>query len=127
MVKQLIYDAEVYLNEKVEEVIVSVPAYFNARQRKATKEIGSILGIKLDRLINEPSAAAIACHDMPDYETFVVYDFGGGTLDVSVVDCFENVVSITSICGNNHLGGSDFDRAIAYYFCAKIILFLKIE
>ena len=119
MVKQLIYDAEVYLNEKVEEVIVSVPAYFNARQRKATKEIGSILGIKLDRLINEPSAAAIACHDMPDYETFVVYDFGGGTLDVSVVDCFENVVSITSICGNNHLGGSDFDRAIAYYFCAK--------
>ena len=119
VVKQLIYDAEVYLNEKVEEVIVSVPAYFNARQRKATKEIGSILGIKLDRLINEPSAAAIACHDMPDYETFVVYDFGGGTLDVSVVDCFENVVSITSICGNNHLGGSDFDRAIAYYFCAK--------
>lgn len=119
VVKQLIADAENYLHEKVDEVIVSVPAYFDARQRRATKEIGNILGVKLDRLINEPSAAAIACHENEEYETFVVFDFGGGTLDVSVVDCFENVVSITSICGNNHLGGSDFDHAIAYYFCAE--------
>ena len=70
-------------------------------------------------MINEPSAAAIACHQNDDFETFVVFDFGGGTLDVSVVDCFENVVSINAIAGNNQLGGSDFDKAIAYYFCQQ--------
>lgn len=119
VVKQLIMDAENYLDEKVEEVVISVPAYFNARQRKATKSIGNILGVKIERLVNEPSAAAIACHEDDEYETFIVFDFGGGTLDLSVVDCFENVISITSICGNNHLGGSDFDMAIAHYFCLK--------
>lgn len=119
VVKQLIDDAENYLQEKVDEVVISVPAYFNAKQRRATKEIGNLLGVKIERLINEPSAAAISCHNQDEYETFVVFDFGGGTLDVSVVDCFENVVSITAICGNNHLGGTDFDQAIAYHFCAK--------
>ena len=73
----------------------------------------------MERLINEPSAAAIACHMDDEYETFVVFDFGGGTLDVSVVDCFENVISINAISGNNHLGGTDFDRAMAEYFCLK--------
>lgn len=73
----------------------------------------------MERLINEPSAAAIACHMDDEYETFVVFDFGGGTLDVSVVDCFENVISINAISGNNHLGGTDFDRAMAEYFCFK--------
>lgn len=119
IVKQLIEDAQNYLHESIDEVVISVPAYFNARQRQDTKRIGELLGIKVERLINEPSAAAIACHMDDEYETFVVSDFGGGTLDVSVVDCFENVISINAISGNNHLGGTDFDRAMAEYFCLK--------
>lgn len=118
VLKQLVDDAEKYLDEKVEEIVISVPAYFNAKQRRATKLAGELIGIKVDRLINEPSAAAIACHD-DEFETFIVFDFGGGTLDVSVVDCFENVVSICSIAGNNKLGGIDFDRAISMYFCQQ--------
>lgn len=118
VLKQLVDDAEKYLNEKVEEIVISVPAYFNAKQRRATKLAGEIMGVKVDRLINEPSAAAIACHG-DEFETFIVFDFGGGTLDVSVVDCFENVVSICSISGNNQLGGIDFDRVIAMYFCQQ--------
>lgn len=119
VVKQLIDDAQNYLHEEISEVVISVPAYFNARQRQDTKRTGELLGIKVERLINEPSAAAIACHMDDEYETFVVFDFGGGTLDVSVVDCFENVISINAISGNNHLGGTDFDRAMAEYFCLK--------
>ncbi len=119
VVKQLIEDAQNYLHEEISEVVISVPAYFNARQRQDTKRIGELLGIKVERLINEPSVAAIACHMDDEYETFVVFDFGGGTLDVSVVDCFENVISINAISGNNHLGGTDFDRAMAEYFCLK--------
>lgn len=119
IVKQLIEDAQNYLHESIDEVVISVPAYFNARQRQDTKRIGELLGIKVERLINEPSAAAIACHMDDEYETFVVFDFGGGTLDVSVVDCFENVISINAISGNNYLGGTDFDRAMAEYFCLK--------
>lgn len=119
VVKQLIEDAQNYLHESIDEVVISVPAYFNARQRQDTKRIGELLGVQVERLINEPSAAAIACHMDDEYETFVVFDFGGGTLDVSVVDCFENVISINAISGNNHLGGTDFDRAMAEYFCFK--------
>lgn len=119
VVKQLIEDAQNYLHESIDEVVISVPAYFNARQRQDTKRIGELLNVKVERLINEPSAAAIACHMDDEYETFVVFDFGGGTLDVSVVDCFENVISINAISGNNHLGGTDFDRAMAEYFCFK--------
>lgn len=126
VVKQLIDDAQNYLHEEISEVVISVPAYFNARQRQDTKRIGELLGIKVERLINEPSAAAIACHMDDEYETFVVFDFGGGTLDVSVVDCFENVISINAISGNNHLGGTDFDRAMAEYFCLKNELNYKI-
>lgn len=119
VVKQLIEDAQNYLHESIDEVVISVPAYFNARQRQDTKRIGELLNVKVERLINEPSAAAIACHMDDEYETFVVFDFGGGTLDVSVVDCFENVISINAISGNNHLGGTDFDRAMAECFCLK--------
>ena len=119
VVKQLIEDAQNYLHEEISEVVISVPAYFNARQRQDTKRIGELLEIKVERLINEPSAAAIACHMDDEYETFVVFDFGGGTLDVSVVDCFENVISINAISGNNHLGGTDFDWAMSEHFCLK--------
>lgn len=120
VVKQLVEDAKAYLMEDIDEIVISVPAYFSEAQRQATKKIGNILGIKIDRLINEPSAASLSCHqDCTEDETFIVFDFGGGTLDVSVVDCFDNVVSICAIAGNNHLGGSDFDQLIAYDFCAK--------
>ena len=119
IVKQMIEDAQNYLHEEISEVVISVPAYFNARQRQDTKQIGELLGVKVERLINEPSAVAIACHMDDEYETFVVFDFGGGTLDVSVVDCFENVISINAISGNNHLGGTDFDRAMSEHFCLK--------
>ena len=101
VVKQLVADAESYLGEKVDEVLISVPAYFNEKQRSATKAIGQRLGIKVERLINEPSAAAIACHKIGKDESFIVFDFGGGTLDVSVVDCFDNVISIVSIAGED--------------------------
>ncbi|MDQ0360851.1 Hsp70 family protein [Breznakia pachnodae] len=119
VVKQLVADAEAYLNEKVEEIVISVPAYFNSKERSATKKVGDLLGIKVERLINEPSAASVACHSSDDFETFIVFDFGGGTLDVSVVDCFDNVVGVCSIAGDNHLGGSDFDKAIALDFCKE--------
>lgn len=117
VVKQLIADAETFLGEKVEEVVISVPAYFNEYQRQATKKIGRLLGVTVERLVNEPSAAAIACHGFDQDETFIVFDFGGGTLDVSVVDCFDNMVSICAIAGDNQLGGSDFDQALVDYFC----------
>lgn len=125
VVKQLIHDAEVYLQEKVEEIVISVPAYFNAKQRMATKKVGALLGVKVERLINEPSAAAIACREEEEDETFIVFDFGGGTLDVSVVDCFANVINICAIAGNNQLGGSDFDRAIANVFIQQTKLPFK--
>lgn len=115
IVKQLIDDAERFLNTSIDEVVISVPAYFNSYQRLATKKIGKILGIKVERLINEPSAAALACRSNND-ETFIVLDFGGGTLDISVVDSFDNILSICSIAGDNNLGGSDFDKILVDKF-----------
>lgn len=117
VVQQLISDAEDFLNDKVEEVVISVPAYFNEKQRFATKKIGKLLDVKIERLINEPSAASLANHNELSTETFIVFDFGGGTLDVTVVDCFDNVTSICSIAGDNFLGGSDFDLLIAEDIC----------
>lgn len=125
VVKQLVQDTKIYLEQEIEEIIISVPAYFNAKQREATKRIGEIIDIKVERLINEPSAAAIACHEGDDFETFIVFDLGGGTLDISVVDCFENVISICAIAGDNKLGGSDFDFAISEYFCKQHNIMMK--
>lgn len=119
VVQQIINDAETYLNDKVGEVVISVPAYFNAIQRKATKKVGDYLHVKVDRIINEPSAAALNCYDFVNETAFVVFDFGGGTLDVSVVDCFESIVSICSIAGDNKLGGIDFDEIIMNDFLEK--------
>ena len=113
VLRQLVEDAEAYLGEPVTEAVVSVPAYFDIAQRVATKRAAEIAGIRVNRLINEPSAAALANHDLESEETFVVFDFGGGTLDVSVVDCFENVVNTCAVSGDNQLGGIDFDAVIA--------------
>ena len=111
-------DAERYLGEEVEEAIISVPAYFNDTARNATKRAGQIAGWKVERIINEPSAAALACQNERKAEeaTMLVFDFGGGTLDVSLVDCFDNVIEITAISGDNRLGGQDFDDMIAKHF-----------
>ena len=120
VLRRLKEDAEAFLGQPVEEAVVSVPAYFNDAQRAATKRAGMLAGLKVDRLINEPSAAALACYDPSQGDAaFLVYDFGGGTLDVSVVDCFENVVNILAVSGDNALGGNDFDLAIAHMYCQK--------
>lgn len=119
VLRQLKEDAERFLGEEVTEAVVSVPAYFNDNQRYATKEAGELAGLKVERLINEPSAAALTASRLEGKEegSFLVFDFGGGTLDVSVVDYFDNVIEIIAVNGDNHLGGDDFDERIARHIC----------
>lgn len=121
VLKKLKEDAEKYLGEPIEEAVISVPAYFNDMARNATKNAGKLAGLKVDRIINEPSAAALACQkrDSEEDALMLVFDFGGGTLDVSLVDCFENIIEILAVSGDNHLGGSDFDQIIAREFCRE--------
>ena len=121
VLRKLKGDAEAFTGEKIEEAVISVPAYFNDRQRAATKKAGLMAGLKVDRLINEPSAAALACrlvNSKTDF-TAMVFDFGGGTLDVSIVDCFDTVISVLAVSGDNQLGGRDFDLCLAKAFCEK--------
>lgn len=121
VLRKLKEDAERYLNEPVEEAVISVPAYFNDKARKATKRAGALAGLKVDRIINEPSAAALACHNQQGGEqSYLVFDFGGGTLDVSLVDCFDNIIEIMAVSGDNNLGGHDFDVAIANIFTRTV-------
>ena len=118
ILRKLKEDAEVFLGEKITEAVISVPAYFDDNGRNATKIAGELAGFKVERIINEPSAAALAYNR--DYDmSFLVIDFGGGTLDVSVVDAFSNVIEIVAVSGDNHLGGDDFNNAIANYFCKQ--------
>lgn len=121
VLRQLKSDAEEFLQEPVHEAIISVPAYFNDEQRYATREAGLLAGLKVERLVNEPSAAALEyrSQEYKNDEVFLVVDFGGGTLDVSVVECFDQVIEITAVAGDNHLGGDDFDRKIAEEFCRQ--------
>ena len=121
ILKKLKADSENFLGEPVEEAIISVPAYFDDNSRRATRIAADLSGLKVDRLINEPSAAALAYLEKNGYEdgTYMVIDFGGGTLDVSVVDVFDNIIEILSVAGNNRLGGKDFNEAIAKDFCGK--------
>lgn len=102
------------------EAVISVPAYFNDDQRYATKEAGGLAGIHVERLVNEPSSAALTASRLSGEEegSYLVFDFGGGTLDVSVVDYFDNVIEIVAVSGDNRLGGDDFDEVIARSFCA---------
>lgn len=121
VIRQLLKDAEAYLGEPVEEVVISVPAYFTDEQRVATKRAGALAGVKAERIINEPSAAALAARMENGIEdaVFLVFDFGGGTLDVSVVDSFENVIEILAVSGDNHLGGDDFQEILMQDFCSE--------
>lgn len=116
---QIKNNAEAYFGEAIEEAIISVPAYFNDQQRSDTKKAAKIAGLKVERLINEPSAAALAYRmkQPKKPQNLLVFDFGGGTLDLSLVECFDNIIEIVAIVGDNHLGGDNIDQAIAGYWC----------
>jgi len=106
-------DAEAYLGEKVEKAVITVPAYFNDAQRQATKQAGKIAGLKVERIINEPTAAALAYGlKKKKAETIAVYDLGGGTFDISILELGDNVYEVKATNGDTHLGGDDFDQRI---------------
>src|SRR5881275_2266477 len=105
--------AESYLGEKVDRAVITVPAYFNDAQRQATKDAGEIAGLKVERLVNEPTAAALAYGlDKKTNETIAVYDFGGGTFDISVLEVGDGVVEVKSTNGDTHLGGDNIDQKL---------------
>ena len=114
-------DAESYLGEKVTEAVITVPAYFNDAQRQATKNAGKIAGLDVKRIINEPTAAALAygIDKQENAHTVLVYDLGGGTFDVSILDLGDGVFEVKSTSGNNHLGGDDFDERIMDYLVSE--------
>ncbi len=113
ILRKLVDDASRHLGEKVTEVVITVPAYFNDAQRTATRDAGRIAGLEVLRIINEPTAAALAYGmDKKEHETVLVYDLGGGTFDVSLLDVGDGVVEVRATAGDTHLGGDDFDRRI---------------
>ena len=113
-------DAEAKLGEKIEEAVITVPAYFDDSQRQATKNAGEIAGLKVRRIINEPTAAALAYGlNKQKNEKIVVYDFGGGTFDISVLEIGDDVVEVKATGGDTHLGGDDFDRKIIEYLVSE--------
>ncbi|WP_311267289.1 molecular chaperone HscC [Sphingobium sp. WCS2017Hpa-17] len=107
-------DADAFCGEPITEAVITVPAYFNDRQRKATRQAGELAGLTVRRLINEPTAAALAfgVHSREEHEPFLVFDLGGGTFDVSIVEMFDGIVEVRASSGDNHLGGDDFNDAI---------------
>ncbi len=112
--------AEAYLGQKVDRAVITVPAYFNDSQRQATKDAGEIAGLKVERIINEPTAAALAYGlDKKKNETIAVYDFGGGTFDISILEVGEGVVEVQSTNGDTHLGGDDIDQRIIEWIVAE--------
>ena len=114
-------DAESYLGDKVTKAVITVPAYFNDAQRQATKNAGKIAGLDVERIINEPTAAALAYGlDKQDVlQTILVYDLGGGTFDVSILELGDGVFEVKSTAGNNHLGGDDFDERVANFLVSE--------
>ena len=113
ILRKLAEDAAKYLGEKVTDAVITVPAYFNDAQRQATKDAGKIAGLNVLRIINEPTAAALAYGlDKKGNETILVFDLGGGTFDVSILEVGDGVFEVKSTNGDTHLGGDDFDKAI---------------
>lgn len=120
VLRSLKEDAEHFLGEPVNEAVISVPAYFNDDKRCATKNAGALAGLVVERLINEPSAVALKHHmENEEMENFLIFDFGGGTLDVSMVEAFDNMVEIRAVSGDNYLGGKDFNELIAERFYSE--------
>lgn len=118
VLKSLKADAEAYLGQPVTEAVITVPAYFNDKQRKATRRAGELAGLKVERLLNEPTAAALAygIHELDNEARFLVFDLGGGTFDVSVLELFEGVIEVRASTGDNHLGGEDFNQLLINMF-----------
>ena len=113
-------DAEAYLGQPVSEAVITVPAYFTDAQRQATKDAGKIAGLEVKRIINEPTAAALAYGvDKEEAQKIMVYDLGGGTFDVSILDIDDGVIEVLATAGNNRLGGDDFDKCIMDYLAAE--------
>ncbi|MGF9699839.1 molecular chaperone HscC [Paenibacillus sp. MABNR03] len=121
ILKSLKADAEAYLGESVTEAVISVPAYFNDAQRKATQRAGELAGLKVERLLSEPTAAAIAygLHQQQPETKFLVFDLGGGTFDVSVLELFDQIMEVKSVAGDNFLGGEDFTRLLVDLFAEQ--------
>ncbi len=118
ILQKLKVDAEAYLGEKVNEAVITVPAYFNDSQRQATKDAGKIAGLEVLRIINEPTAAALAYGmDKKEEETIAVYDLGGGTFDISILELGEGTFHVKSTNGDTHLGGDDFDQRVMDWLC----------
>ena len=116
ILQKLKADAESYLGEEVKEAVITVPAYFNDAQRQATKDAGKIAGLDVKRIINEPTAAALAYGlDNGEEQKIMVYDLGGGTFDVSVIEIGDGVIEVLATSGDNHLGGDDFDNKLIQY------------
>lgn len=114
-------DAEAYLGEPVDEAVISVPAYFNDVKRRATKRAGELAGFKVDRIISEPTAAAVAygLYQKNPNTKFLVFDLGGGTFDVSILELFENILEVRAVAGDNYLGGEDFTEVLVSMFMEK--------
>ena len=120
ILQKLKSDAESYLGEPVTQAVITVPAYFNDSQRQATKDAGKIAGLEVERIINEPTAAALAYGlDNEKEQKIMVYDLGGGTFDVSVIEIGDGVIEVLATSGDNHLGGDDFDQKITDYMLAE--------
>ena len=120
ILQKLKADAEAYLGQPVSEAVITVPAYFTDAQRQATKDAGKIAGLEVKRIINEPTAAALAYGvDKEDAQKIMVYDLGGGTFDVSILDIDEGVIEVLATAGNNRLGGDDFDNCIMDWMVAE--------
>lgn len=120
ILQKLKADAEAYLGTTVDQAVITVPAYFNDSQRKATKDAGEIAGLKVLRIINEPTAASLAYGlDKKGNETILVFDLGGGTFDVSVLDVSEGLIEVRSTSGDSHLGGDDFDNKIVQWAASE--------
>ena len=120
VLQKLKADAESYLGTTVTEAVITVPAYFTDAQRQATKDAGRIAGLEVKRIINEPTAAALAYGvDKEDAQKIMVYDLGGGTFDVSILEIDDGVIEVLATAGNNRLGGDDFDQCIMKYLVAE--------
>ncbi|MBQ2407596.1 MAG: Hsp70 family protein, partial [Lachnospiraceae bacterium] len=120
ILQKLKADAESYLGETVSEAVITVPAYFNDAERQATKDAGKIAGLDVKRIINEPTAAALAYGlDNEKEQKILVYDLGGGTFDVSIIEIGEGVIEVLATSGDNRLGGDDFDQKITDYMLAE--------
>ena len=120
ILQKLKADAEAYLGQTVTEAVITVPAYFNDAQRQATKDAGKIAGLEVKRIINEPTAAALAYGiDKEEEQKIMVYDLGGGTFDVSILELGDGIIEVLATNGNTHLGGDDFDKCIMDYLVAE--------